>query len=577
MKRTNRIILTVVIVAMLVLGVGYAAIQNITLNITGTAAADPSQSNFKVMFSGTPTVSDETYVTAAVTNDTNATINVEGLTKVGDVASATYTVQNASTDLSADLSVLTTNDNTEYFTLSSELEKTSLVAGEATALTVTVELTKTPLEESVSATIGVQLTAMPVQPGEEGTSEGINDYSQTPDERNEYGFYFDQAYTTTIENQQILLVFHEDTSCDMYADGILMEEIPTGILTYDSYSIDASAIELGVLTVSSDGRQITVPATSTDDAMVFELDTSYGNVLNGGTAIKFNEPYVISSEGSANSFVFTEDGKAIWCIDGILTVNDEGYSFDTTYDGNEFVLNLAADFEFSVSGKVSLDGKQIFVNDNANYTLLSELEVPIPAQLDGNGDQGEFFVVDNRELLGYTGEENEHFVIPETFIGEDGITYKVVQIDGQAFYPLTNLDEITIPATVAKIDGTDYMFANKINVDSNNENYCSVDGVLYTKDMKKILRYPLKSNDTSFNIPDGVTTINFSAFTVRTNYQSSNLTTLYIPTSVTEFGYSNQTTSITDIYYAGTEEEWKQITNSDTVFTNATIHYSSAN
>ena len=56
----------------------------------------------------------------------------------------------------------------------SELGKPSLVAGEATTLTVTVELTKTPIVESVNATIGVQLEAMPVQPGEEGTSEGIN-------------------------------------------------------------------------------------------------------------------------------------------------------------------------------------------------------------------------------------------------------------------------------------------------------------------------------------------------------------------------------------------------------------------
>ncbi|MBR3614952.1 MAG: hypothetical protein IKL55_07240 [Clostridia bacterium] len=181
MKRTSKIIIAIIIVAVLLLGIGYAAIQNITLTIAGTAAADPSQSNFKVMFSGTPTVSDDTYVTAAVTDDTNATINVEGLTKKGDVVSATYTVQNASTDLSADLSVATTNNNTEYFTLSSELEKTSLVAGEATTLTVTVELTKTPITDSVSATIGVQLTAMPVQPGEEGTSEGINGSSQTPE------------------------------------------------------------------------------------------------------------------------------------------------------------------------------------------------------------------------------------------------------------------------------------------------------------------------------------------------------------------------------------------------------------
>ncbi len=181
MRRTNKIIVTVLIIAFLLLGIGYAAIQNITLNIEGTATADPSQSNFSVKFTGTPKVSDSTYVTAGITDDINATISVNGLTQKGQTVNAEYTVQNVSTDISADLSVATTNSNTEYFTLKSELAKTSLTAGEATTVKVTVELTKTPIAGSVSSTIGVRLTAMPVEPGKEGTSEGINGSSQTPE------------------------------------------------------------------------------------------------------------------------------------------------------------------------------------------------------------------------------------------------------------------------------------------------------------------------------------------------------------------------------------------------------------
>ena len=181
MKKTNQIIVVVLIIALLLLGIGYAAIQNITLNIEGIVTADPSQSNFKVKYTGTPKVSDNTYVTAGITDDINATISVNGLTQKGQTVSAEYTVQNVSTDISADLSVATTNSNTEYFTLKSELAKTSLTAGEATTVKVTVELTKTPIAGSVNSTIGVRLTAMPVEPGQEGTSEGINGSSQTPE------------------------------------------------------------------------------------------------------------------------------------------------------------------------------------------------------------------------------------------------------------------------------------------------------------------------------------------------------------------------------------------------------------
>ena len=69
MRKTSKIIIVTIIAASILLGLGYAAIQNITLNISGTAAADPNQANFKVRFTGTPEVSDSSYVTARISND----------------------------------------------------------------------------------------------------------------------------------------------------------------------------------------------------------------------------------------------------------------------------------------------------------------------------------------------------------------------------------------------------------------------------------------------------------------------------------------------------------------------------
>ena len=42
---------------------------------------------------------------------------------------------------------------------------------------------------------------MPVQPGEEGTSAGTNDYSETPTTVNEYGFYFDEEDKEVFEER----------------------------------------------------------------------------------------------------------------------------------------------------------------------------------------------------------------------------------------------------------------------------------------------------------------------------------------------------------------------------------------
>ena len=166
MKKTSKVIAMFVVLAVLAIGVGYAAIQNVTLNITGTAAADPSQSNFKVVFTGTPEKSDAQKITEAsiASDNINATMTVEGLTTKGESVTATYTIQNTSADLSATLGQTFTNSNTEYFSVTPVLKDTSLTSGEATTMAVTVTLIKTPIQAAVSTNIGVQIEAEPVQP-----------------------------------------------------------------------------------------------------------------------------------------------------------------------------------------------------------------------------------------------------------------------------------------------------------------------------------------------------------------------------------------------------------------------------
>ena len=170
MTNTNKIISAIVIVAVLVIGVGYAAISNITLNITGTAAATPNDANFKVAFIGTPEVSNTDIVTSATVKDdtTKAEFTIENVSAKGDNATITYTVRNNSSDLSATISATTSNDNTEYFSVeykfAGDKDTVTLAAGEETTITVTVSVIKTPIDAVKSANVGVALTAQPVQP-----------------------------------------------------------------------------------------------------------------------------------------------------------------------------------------------------------------------------------------------------------------------------------------------------------------------------------------------------------------------------------------------------------------------------
>ncbi|MBO7723454.1 MAG: leucine-rich repeat domain-containing protein, partial [Thermoguttaceae bacterium] len=71
----------------------------------------------------------------------------------------------------------------------------------------------------------------------------------------------------------------------------------------------------------------------------------------------------------------------------------------------------------------------------------------------------------------------------------------------------------------------------KIIVSHDNPTYSSIDGVLYSKDGTKLIRFPPASKKNTFQVPDSVTSIENSAFRGCTS-----LTKLTIPNSVTSIG-----------------------------------------
>jgi hypothetical protein len=67
-----------------------------------------------------------------------------------------------------------------------------------------------------------------------------------------------------------------------------------------------------------------------------------------------------------------------------------------------------------------------------------------------------------------------------------------------------------------------------IHVDENNQNYMSIDGNLYSKDGKILIKYAVCKRATTFEIPNGVTSIGYGAFR-----SCRSLISLTIPESVT--------------------------------------------
>lgn len=110
------------------------------------------------------------------------------------------------------------------------------------------------------------------------------------------------------------------------------------------------------------------------------------------------------------------------------------------------------------------------------------------------------------------------------------IPNSVKDIGYGAFMDCHYLREIQIPKSVEHIGRfflSRCVSINSITVDTDNENFASIDGVLYNKSITEIIKYPLGNKNTSFVIPDTVTSINDDAFRY-----CENLVSIIIPDSI---------------------------------------------
>ena len=123
----------------------------------------------------------------------------------------------------------------------------------------------------------------------------------------------------------------------------------------------------------------------------------------------------------------------------------------------------------------------------------------------------------------------------------------VTRIDMSTFRGCSSFTSITIPDNVTYIDIWAFNACTgltAIDVKAGNNNYTSVNGVLFNKDKTELICYPAGKTDKSYNIPNCVTNVGGWAFDGCTS-----LTSITIPDSVTEIDWSafEGCTSLTSI------------------------------
>lgn len=219
--------------------------------------------------------------------------------------------------------------------------------------------------------------------------------------------------------------------------------------------------------------------------------------------------------------------------DGIVVTSGDIGSTSTRSD-----LMSSSVFDTSISSDISVSSDE----SKPEMNSIIDEETGLMFTLLDDGTYSVGCPQENRDKL--TGE----LIIPAEFNG-----VKVTELNCSAFMNCFNLKGIRIPKSVCHIIGHLYVgseFAN-VYVDEENDYFCSVDGVVFSKDMSQLILYPYGKTDMEYTIPDGVTSMRL----VSSAYTKS----FILPKSLkcldsifTNYGYPK-------IRYSGTLDEWEKL------------------
>lgn len=122
-------------------------------------------------------------------------------------------------------------------------------------------------------------------------------------------------------------------------------------------------------------------------------------------------------------------------------------------------------------------------------------------------------------------------VFANTGLLEISLPEGLTRLDAQAFHSCDKLQTIDIPASLKSINLNTFLFCTsltEINVAKENTVYSSSDGILLSKDKKKLIIFPAGKASGEFTLlPPSITTIGQQSF-----YSCENLTTVTIPKKV---------------------------------------------
>lgn len=231
-----------------------------------------------------------------------------------------------------------------------------------------------------------------------------------------------------------------------------------------------------------------------------------------GETVEFNPDLYIASGYCGDNF---SDGKNLaWMIDnsGTLTIKGKGqmrdYGYKKFHTGEHDITDAPwSEYYYDVNKLVIEDGV-MGIGNNAFFVM--------------NTLKGELIIPDSVKRIGESA-----FRACSGFEGELILPEGIKDVGTMAFYGAHGFSSLNLPSSFIGAPGLRMGGVLETNIHKDNKQFCSVDGVVFSKDMKKLIAFP-EARTGSYTIPGTVENIEAYAF-----YESM-LNEIVLPAGYTE-------------------------------------------